>query len=164
MSMFTVHLRAGDLDRPMPSDEPVFVREGFSWGAYFFAPLWSVFRRSWLGFFGWIAAAALILALGRYFGVAELAIIGAFLALNLIFGFEAAQLRRRSLARRGYHLVDVVSGHNSSEAEISFALRRAAQFNAAAVPASPQPTAAPARPRPVSASDSFGLAPLGGGP
>jgi hypothetical protein len=38
------------------ADRVQFVREKFYWSAFFFAPLWLLWHRLWLGFFGWLLA------------------------------------------------------------------------------------------------------------
>ncbi len=162
MPMYTVHARASELDRPRTVDGAAYVREGFSWGAFLFLPLWCVFRRSWLGLVMWVAAVALIGGLGRFLEIPPVAALAALVVVHILFGFEAAQLRRRSLARRNFVLADVVSGHSSNEAEITFALRRSAQPEIASM-ATSAPAAVPYRPRPVSVADGYGLSPLGGG-
>ena len=163
MSMYTVHVRASDFDRPQAADGAIYVREGFGWGAYLFAPLWCVYRRCWLALMMWLTAAGLVFLVGWWLEIAPVAIAGCLFILQILFGFEAAQFRRRSLARRSYQLADVVSGHGRSEAETTFALRRAAQFDANGAPAQPLAFGAPSRPRPVTAAEGYGLSPLGGG-
>ena len=163
MSMYTVHVRASDFDRPQAADGAVYVREGFGWGAYLFAPLWCVYRRCWLALSVWLAGLGLVFFLGWWLEIAPVAIAGCLFILQILFGFEAAQFRRRSLARRSYQLADVVSGHGRSEAETTFALRRAAQFAGTDIAAQPQAYAAVSRPRPVTAAEGYGLSPLGGG-
>ncbi len=162
MPMYTVHVRATETDRAQAADGAVYVPEGFSWGAFFLAPLWCAFRRCWLGLFFWTAAAVAIIGLGQYFEIAPEAAVVALLVTQILFGLEAAQLRRRSLARREFVLADVVSGHGVNEAEITFALRRSAQPDSTGV-AAPAPAPLFNRPRPVSAADGYGLSPLGGG-
>jgi len=159
MSIYTVHVPAADLDRPLAVSRAVFVREGFNWGAFFFAPLWCIFRRSWLGLFLWIAAVAIMSAFANWLNVSQLAVAAGEFAVHLLFGFEAAQLRRRSLTRRGYVFADVVSADRRSEAELVFGLRRS---EGSVQPDIASPSTQSSRPRPVAASESYGLAPLGG--
>lgn len=161
MSMYTVHLP------PEPaSGEPVCVREGFNWFAFYLAPLWCAFRRSWLGLFLWIAGAAMVFGFGYYQAIAEWAQAAAFTALNFLFGLEASVLRRRSLERRGYAFSGLVSAASAREAELAFALQQG--FRADSQASAPAPVAQPglhtARPRPVSPSDGYGIAPLGSNP
>ena len=56
MTFYTAHLK--------PDAEPVLVREGFSWGALVFGPLWLAAHRAWLlaalALAGYVLIAALI--------------------------------------------------------------------------------------------------------
>jgi hypothetical protein len=158
MTMYTVHVSAADLDRPLAARRAVYVREGFNWMAFLFAPLWCTIRRSWLGLLIWCTVIVGFFLLGRYLSISNIAVGAAVLILHVLFGFEAAQLYRRSLTRRGYVTSDVVAADNRRDAELTFDLRRMA-----APAAEPVPTASPARTRTLPASDSYGLAPLGGG-
>jgi hypothetical protein len=158
MTMYTVHVSAADLDRPLAASRAVYVREGFNWMAFLFAPLWCMTRRTWLGLLIWCAAMVGLVLLGRYFSISNIAMGAAVLVFNVLFGFEAAQLLRRSLTRRGYVTADIVAADNRRDAEMTYDLRRMA-----APPAEPVPTAPTARMRTLPASDSYGLAPLGGG-
>lgn len=157
MSVYTVHMAEADLERPLAAGQAVYVREGFSWGAFLIAPLWCLWRRSWLGLALWIVALAVIAGLGRHWNVNEAAQAAAVFVVHLLFGWEAAQLHRRSLRRRGYRAMDIVAADRKSEAEMVFVSRYLAVTAAASAPG-PVP-----RPRPLASSDSLGLAPMGGG-
>ena len=50
MAVFTVHAPAGAAN----ADATVFVREGFSWSAFSFGPLWLLWNRLWLAFGLWL--------------------------------------------------------------------------------------------------------------
>ena len=164
MSIYTVMVPAG-----APAQEEtaraVFVADAFNRAAFVFAPLWCIYRRSWLGLVLWCAGAAAVRFGAPLLGLPFLGSYAAVLILQFLFGLEAAQLHRRSLLRRGYVLADVVSADTRDEARLTFELRRAAiQSQAAPVPVPVSVTAmAPTRPRPLNPGDGFGLAPLGGG-
>ncbi len=55
MRFYTAHIRAGA--------PPVLVREGFSWGALFFGPLWLAAHRAWVAAALSLAAFVLIIVL-----------------------------------------------------------------------------------------------------
>src|SRR4051812_28041644 len=61
MAVFTVHLPRR-LDDPAAVERVKFVREGFSWAAFFFGPLWLLFHRLWLTFLLWVVAAVALAA------------------------------------------------------------------------------------------------------
>jgi len=94
--IYTAHTRA---DSP-----PVLVREGFSWGALVFGPLWLFAHRAWIDGVLALCAAAAIPALAV--GPAR-----ALLSLTLAWalGLFGHDLRRGALERRGFLLAHVVA-------------------------------------------------------
>jgi hypothetical protein len=129
MRVYTVHMRP---DSPLPDGGSVdggsvdggavdggvaLVREGFSWPAFLFGPVWALA----LGL--WVVAAAL-LAAGAVFGLAfelggadfpmRAAIAVGFQAL---VGFTANDFQRWSLARRGFAEADLVAAPDLAAAE-----------------------------------------------
>jgi hypothetical protein len=145
MSIYTVHeppLRAGAA-APEP-ERYAFVRDGFSFWALLFAPLWMLRHRMWL-----VLVLYLVISVGLEIFIhvagASAFIVGlvAFL-ISFLVGFEAGTLRRFTLRRRGWTYVGVVSGEDVEAAERRFFdtwLRRGAQAGApaAAAPAVPNP-------------------------
>jgi hypothetical protein len=130
MSLFTVHLpKAGYADMTAGPQDPagaVFVPEGFSRNAFVFGPLWLLSCGLWLAFLVWLVviimlavAAAHVLTIGAVYLI--------FLAIEIFVGVEGNNLRRGKLARRGYRLVDVVSGTSQEDAERAFFTRWAEQ-------------------------------------
>jgi len=97
-----------------------FVKEGFSWVAFLVPILWLLYYRMWVEF---ILLALIYVALQLAFGSGDQgqAVVGwASLAIGVLFGFEANDLRAASLERRGYRLVGVASGRGRTDAERSF--------------------------------------------
>ena len=103
MKFWTVHVRS--------SAAPVLVREGFSWGALIFGPLWLAAHRTWIAAVLTLAAWVLILVLARD-GVAAALLT----ALIVLLGLSGHDLRRWSLEHRGYLLAQVVLARNELEA------------------------------------------------
>jgi Protein of unknown function (DUF2628) len=103
MRIYTAHTRAGS--------PPVLVREGFSWGAFFFGPLWLLAHRAWI---------AGVLALCVWIGLGILVPHGAAaavaLALHWALGLFGRDLWRWSLARAGYLLVHVIAARDEDSA------------------------------------------------
>jgi hypothetical protein len=98
----------------------VFVREGFVYLALFLPALWFLFNGLWRGLLLY-----LVLSLGLVTALVQLGfneqIVGlAGTVLNLIFAFEARDIQRASLERRGYVLQAVVSGRSLAECEQRF--------------------------------------------
>ena len=99
MQLYTVH------QGPAPAsggDDIVFVLDGFSWAALIVSPLWALFRSLWA-----VAAGVIIAAL-------------AIDAAALLFAYEANDLRRWTLRRRGFRDAGIVMGRNLADAEQRF--------------------------------------------
>ena len=81
----------------------VFVRDGFSFWAFLLAPLWMLRHRLWLVLFGYVICRRAVASRLRAGSARRQrrAIVGTAL-LSLLVGFEAATLRRWTLARRGW--------------------------------------------------------------
>jgi len=103
MRFWTGHVRDGAA--------PVLVREGFSWGALIFGPLWLAMRGAWVPAALVLAAIILIAALSA--GPAEAAL---FAALAVWLGVSGNDLRRWSLRLRGFVLQEVVGARGETEA------------------------------------------------
>ena len=113
MAIFVVQARdAGSLD------EARFVREGFSWAAFAFGPLWLLFHRLWLALALWLVSEALFFAL-----VFPHLSLGAALLVDLAtrvwLGCEASHLRLDKGAHRA-GLTSVVEARDRDEAEALF--------------------------------------------
>ena len=103
MRFWTAHVRA--------DAAPVLVREGFSWGALLFGPLWLAVHRAWIAAVLALAASVLIVVL------AKTDIAAALLAtLMVLLGLSGHDLRRWSLDYRGYLLAQVVGARDELEA------------------------------------------------
>jgi hypothetical protein len=91
--------------------EPVLVREGFSWGALLFGPLWLAFHRAWIPAALSLVAWVLVLVLTRE---PVAGVLGTGLAIFL--GLTGFDLVRWSLETRGYLLTRVLIAHNQTDA------------------------------------------------
>jgi hypothetical protein len=92
-------------------DEPVVVKEGFSWGALVFGPFWLAAHRAWIAAAISLAAYVLIATLAPQTAVGILS-----LGLALILGWTGNDLRRWALEHRGYLLVHVLAAGSPDEA------------------------------------------------
>jgi uncharacterized protein DUF2628 len=119
MKTYTVHeppnAPAGRIER---AEGLVFVKDGFSWMAALFTPVWLIVYRLWLPLVGYVAFMVLLGGLGNLVGTGWTGL--ASLALNLLIGFEASVLRRWGLDRRGWRSVGSVSGRTAEECERRF--------------------------------------------
>jgi hypothetical protein len=103
MKFWTAHVRQGTA--------PVLVREGFSWSALLFGPLWLAVHRAWIPAVLTAAATVLILLLATD-GLSALLLT----ALVLSLGLSGQDLRRWSLDHRGYLLAQVVAARSEIDA------------------------------------------------
>ena len=121
MSIYTVHeppLRAGT---PAPELERyVFVRDGFSFWAFLFGPLWMLRHRMWLVFVLYVAISFVLEGLVAVAGASDAVIAAIGFLISFWVGLEAATLRRFTLRRRGWTDVGVISGEDREAAERRF--------------------------------------------
>lgn len=115
--LYTVHI---DPENPPPHGDAVFVREGFNIFAFLFVVFWALYHRLWL------VAVVLIGLQALFIGLAEqhvLSMISAnifYMAVQVLFGFHANDLRCDKLKKRGYILADVTTGESQLRAEQRF--------------------------------------------
>jgi hypothetical protein len=121
LQIYTVH------EPPQPPAEKlergeslVFVRDGFSWMAALFAPIWMLAHRMWLVLIGYVVLqAALELSLTGL-GAAPQWLGASAVGMHVALGFEASSLRRWTLARKGWRMLGAVTGTSAIDAERRF--------------------------------------------
>jgi hypothetical protein len=121
MTVFTVHeppLRPAD---PVPDPErALFVRDGFSFSAFLFGPLWMLWHRMWLVLVAYLVLAGGLQAFLLAVGASLSAILATGLLIALLVGLEASTLRRVTLHRRRWKEVGLVGGNDREVAERRF--------------------------------------------
>ncbi|ABS62856.1 conserved hypothetical protein [Parvibaculum lavamentivorans DS-1] len=162
MRIYTVHELQG---APLDGAGLVLVKEGFSFPAFLFSWAWLLWQRLWIAFGFWLLlVAATSFIVERLLG-AEAATVCS-LALQLLLGFEANDIRRWTLERKGYRLTGIVGGSSLEEAERNFFARWDGPLEVVpAAPSEPGPVW-PRRAPPAETSGSeriFGLFPKAGG-
>ena len=114
MQSWTVHLPPGAGRASVPVTKigpaPVLIREGFSFWAFLFGPIWLLAHRCWL------AGLAVLLALGLFALLPDPYGFACSLTLELLLGFHGQDLRRWTLARRGWRLAHIVLGQDAEGA------------------------------------------------
>ena len=113
MRIYTAHLA--------PGHAPRLVREGFSFGAFLFGPLWLFAHRAWVA--GAISLALLIgvgVVGGLFGGSIPLILLLGYAAL---LGWSGRDLCRWSLGRRGYEESHVLAGRDSDAAYVRLITR-----------------------------------------
>jgi hypothetical protein len=103
VKFWTGHLRSGAA--------PILVREGFSWGALVFGPVWLAAHRAWIPAALSLAAGVLIVALTG--GATEAALL---LGLAVWLGVTGNDLRRWSIRLRGYVLFQIIGARGELDA------------------------------------------------
>jgi Protein of unknown function (DUF2628) len=121
MAIYTVH--EPPLKRYDTATDPerfVFVRDGFSWWAFLFAPLWMLRHWMWLVLVFYVALMVGVHVALQRLGLSRdlVFVIGAL--VGLLIGFESGTLRRSKLARRGWSNVGVIVGDDREMAEQRF--------------------------------------------
>jgi hypothetical protein len=137
MAVYTVHEPSRRNDDALAHTERfVFVRDGFSWPAFLFAPLWMLRYRLWLAFVVYLLVVFALGAATRVLGAGDW-VLAIALLVSVLVGFEASTLRRYGLARRRWNTVGVVVGDDLEAAERRF-------FDAWAAGRVPRPAPTPA--------------------
>ena len=121
MAVYTVHepppKRFEQASDPERFD---FVRDGFSFSAFVFGPLWMLWHRMWLMLVGYVGvSAALELTFWLLSTTAAPRLVAGFL-LAVLVGMEAATLRRFTLGRRRWTNLGVIVADDLEAAERRF--------------------------------------------
>jgi hypothetical protein len=95
-----------------PNATPVLVREGFSFGALLFGPVWLAAHRAWIPAGAQFVLSLLILLLTR-----PPASIILLLGLAILTGFTGRDLVAWTVARGGYLETAVVTGRDRYDAQ-----------------------------------------------
>lgn len=120
MTTYTVHMKeAAD------PDDVVFVPEGFSLAAFLFTALWAFWNRLWIVGLVTLVVLTAVTAVPVRLGIGPEITGIVQLALSIIFGFEANNLRRLTLARSGYREIALVSGDTLQDAELRYFMSHA---------------------------------------
>lgn len=123
MQTYTIYER-----RPAPENiekrvaKMVFVKEGFSFYALLAPPIWLMVNHMWWELGGFLALTIFVNGMLALLGVGQEVISLSGLVINLVFAFEARDLHRYALERKGYLLTAIVSGRSLDEAERRFLL------------------------------------------
>ena len=170
MITYTVHERAiGEGNVALRADSIIFVKDGFAWLALFFPLLWMLFNRMWLVLLAFVVAMLVLQAGATAAGFGEMLAGWITLGASVLFAFHANDLRRWTLARKGYAFAGLVTGRNREECETRFfdgwlaaqeeqSPPSSRMTGAPPKPATPQPPA-PARQRGTGDDEVIGLFP-----
>ncbi|MDZ4381045.1 MAG: DUF2628 domain-containing protein [Parvibaculum sp.] len=163
MRIYTVHELPG---APLDGAGLVLVKEGFSFPAFLLSWVWLAFNRLWIALALWIGLTAVVSFLAeRLLGVEAAAVCS--LALQLLLGFEGNDIRRWTLARKGYREIGISGGSSLEEAERRFFEKWDRPLDVAPVapltaPVWPRRDAVAAAPANTAMHEVFGLFPEAG--
>jgi len=103
-------------DEEMPAADSLFLRDGFSGGAFLLAPFWLLRHGLWLPLLGYVLAVIGIALLSV--GLEGAVIL--LLALHAFFGLEGQAMRIADLTKRGYAVRSIVAGDELDDAELRY--------------------------------------------
>jgi hypothetical protein len=141
----------------------VFVRDGFSWAAFFFGALWMLWHRLWLVLLGYLVLVGALEFLLRPIGASMAARVFIGFLIALLVGLEAASLRRWTLIRRGWRDWGIVVADDLEGAERRFFSARTAKDAPKSAAASPATASLVQRPQPSAPTGIVGPFPQPGG-
>jgi len=120
MPVYTVHAPVTNGADLTATDKFAFVRDGFHFWAAVAGVIWLAWHRLWLALIGWIVVALAVNGGLALLGAGSRATLVVNLVLALLLGFEAASLRRWTLSRRKWRMLDVVVADDEESAERRF--------------------------------------------
>jgi hypothetical protein len=141
----------------------VFVRDRFVWSAFLLAPVWMLRHRLWLALLGYVVVVGVLMSAMWLSGAGPTWRALALGLIGLLVGFEAANLRRWILLRRGWREAGAVIGDDREAAERRFfdAYAAHAEERTGVVTSPPAPPPPSFRPS-AAAADVIGLFPQPG--
>src|SRR5262245_2591017 len=100
--------------------ELAFVRDGFSWPAFLFPPLWLLWNRLWIEAVVTVAVLLAGTALERVEGFAAAALVLSLL-VSIFVGLEGNGMRVAAFRRRGWQAWGVIEADDEHDAETRYA-------------------------------------------
>ena len=110
VKVYTVHMRRFGID---PDTDIQLIKEGFSWGAFLFGPLWALWNGLWLSAIVLFAAQIVTGMAAALISPAPVVASLVGFGLQMLFAMVAFDLKRRKLAGQGIEERDVVVSHNA---------------------------------------------------
>lgn len=115
--LYSVHLNPAV---PRPYETAEFVPEGFNVAAFAFGWVWALYQRLWIPAGLLILLNIAVVESAERFGLSLSSIYVLQLGFQALVGFQANDVRRGVLARRGYIVADMVAAHTLLHAEQRF--------------------------------------------
>ena len=101
-------------------EDLVLVRDGFSFWAFLFTVLWALWNRLWWEAAGLFVIWVVLSLIMNWLGADDFTQLMISLGFQVLVGFEARDLQRWALKRRGWDELGVVSGNSQEAAERRF--------------------------------------------
>ena len=138
MRIYTVHVPF--LPTGPNHAEAVLIKESFSWLGFFFSVFWALWHRLWFVALGIVLLNALIGLLVVLIGLDQLSQMIISFGIAVLIGFTANDLRRWTLARKGFDQVAVIAAEDD---EMALARYLASLVPPPQLTPSPLPTSGP---------------------
>ena len=123
MRIYTVHVPAAAGSGALAFERAAFVRDGFYVFAFLFSIFWCLWRGLWISALAILALGVAVVGVSRFVQLPSDAVFWSAVVLALLLGFEAANLLRLKLRRRGYVDAGSVAADNLDDAEAIFFAR-----------------------------------------
>jgi len=121
MAVYTVHEPPPkQFDQTSDPERFEFVRDGFSFWAFLFGPLWMLRHRMWLVLLGYVGVSVALETIFIVLSEGAAARSIANLLLAVLVGIESATLRRFTLGRRRWTNLGVIVADDLEAAERRF--------------------------------------------
>jgi len=120
MPTYTVHQPPAKNGAAADPARFVFVRDGFHFWAFLLTLPWLIYRRLWLALLGYVLLTAAMSVVFYFMHTGSSAQTAVALLIGILFGLEAASLRRWKYRRRGWSNIGVVVGDDQEDAERRF--------------------------------------------
>lgn len=113
-NIFTVHTNSWSASA---DGDAVLIKEGFSWAAFLFGPLWALWHGMWRTAIGVVIMSGAVSGIGRVVGLAEAGDLALSAGLQVAMGLWANDWRRYVLARRDILERGAIAARRMSDAE-----------------------------------------------
>ena len=104
-------------EAPEPTDRLVLLKEGFTFWAFIFGPVWLLAKRQWVLLLGFIVCAVVTRLAVALFDLPLLTFVVIALFLHVMLGYHANDLRAWRLKRRGYRYAGVLAAESPMHAQ-----------------------------------------------
>jgi len=99
LNTYSIHIRRHGLN---PDHDIKVIRDGFSWMACLFGPVWAIWHRSWWALLALSGAQLAMFALIYGLGLGETASIIISSGVAIALGYLASDIRRWMMDRQGF--------------------------------------------------------------